>query len=95
MKVYCTNCGETIDETAKFCPSCGTALTDSVDRKTTDSEWSSTAKTAATVGGTVLGAYALSSLMRSLFRPRPRPFHPPHHHGPMGGPRGHGPGGRR
>lgn len=83
MKVYCTSCGEVIEENARFCSNCGISLTDSINRKS-DNEWSNTTKTAATVGGTILGAYALSNLFRGLFY---RPYHHHHHH-PMG-PRHH------
>ena len=94
MKVYCTNCGETIDENVNFCPYCGVSLTDSNDNSGSETnEWSDTAKTAATVGGAVLGAYTLSSLLRRMTHRRPpHPHHPPHRHGGHG--HGPGPGGR-
>ena len=88
MAVYCTNCGETIDEGLNFCPYCGVALTGNSAASNGTSEVSDAAKTAATVGGAFLGGYALSSLFRGLRR-RP-PHHPPHHHHHHGPRHGHG-----
>lgn len=91
MAVYCTNCGATIDEGVNFCPQCGASLTGSVGSG--KKEWSDTAKTAAAVGGAVLGASALSSLVRRMTHRRRPPYGGP----PMGGfgpgpGFGHGPG---
>ena len=91
MAYYCPNCGAAMDDSANFCPSCGAAL----NGTTADN---STLKTAATVGGVVLGASALSSLARSLTHRRRPPYmmDPGPRHGGPGGPGGgpHG-GGRR
>lgn len=90
MAKYCQNCGGEMQDTANFCPNCGASLTGSNQTATGSSN---TFKTAATVGGVVLGASALTGLVRRMtHRPRPM-YRGPHMGGPhMGG--HHGPGGR-
>lgn len=97
MARYCQNCGSEMQDTANFCPQCGASASGTTQKSGT----SDAVKTAATVGGVVLGASALSGMVRRMTH-RPRPMY----RGPMGGPpmgghggphgsRGpHGPGGR-
>ena len=82
MAYYCPSCGAVVEGDANFCPSCGASINGG-----TISD-NSTLKTAATVGGVLLGASALNSLARSLTHRR----RPPYMMDP--GPRPHG-GGRR
>lgn len=84
MARYCQNCGCEMQDAANFCPQCGA----SVSGATQNSGTSDAVKTAATVGGVVLGASALSGMVRRMTH-RPRPMY----RGPMGGPPmgGHGP----
>lgn len=96
MPVYCPNCGAEIQDNANFCMQCGVSI-NAGNATTTSSDASNAAKTAATVGGVVVGAAALNSLGRRLSHRR-RPMYggpatpppPPGRPGP-GGP--HGPGG--
>ncbi|MCD8005310.1 MAG: zinc ribbon domain-containing protein, partial [Oscillospiraceae bacterium] len=66
MSVYCQNCGAELLDSANFCPQCGASVTGG------GSGVSNAAKTAATVGGVVLGAAALENLaFRLSHRRRP------------------------
>lgn len=97
MSVYCPNCGAAAADGVNYCPQCGAAMNGSGTAGMSDA-----AKTAAVVGGAVLGVSALNNLARRLgHRRRPMYFAPPPReprgpHGPgFGGPGGpHGPGGR-
>lgn len=100
MANYCPQCGAEIYNNSNYCPQCGANLSGTANgaNVATGKSASNTAKTAATIGGVVLGTAALSSLAHRLCHRR-RPMYrgpmagPP----PMGGPRGPmgGPGGRR
>lgn len=88
MSVYCQNCGAELLDSANFCPQCGASITGA------QSGTSDAARTAATVGGVVLGAAALESLaFRMSHRRRPMygaPPPPPPRRPPMRGPGGFG-----
>ncbi len=93
MANYCQYCGAEILDSSNYCPQCGASLVNGTINGSTGSTGgtaSNTVKTAATIGGVVLGASALNSLARRLSHRR-RPMY----RGPMGGPRGPmgGPGG--
>ena len=87
MSVYCNSCGAAVDESSNYCPKCGASIYGSADAanqngtEAVHSGWSNTAKTAAAVGGVVLGASALSGLARRMTHRRRPPYMPP-----MGGP---------
>lgn len=98
MAKYCQNCGAEMQDAANFCPQCGASVSGTGAGTAQKSGTSDTVKTAATVGGVVLGASVLSGMLRSMTH-RPRPMYRGPMGGPhMGGPRGprgpHGPGGR-
>ncbi|MCD7748668.1 MAG: zinc-ribbon domain-containing protein, partial [Oscillospiraceae bacterium] len=57
MSYYCPNCGLEVADGVNYCPSCGASMTGGL---------SSAARTAATVGGVVLGASALNNLAWQL-----------------------------
>jgi len=91
MAVYCKNCGLAVDENTNFCPQCGASIYGDTAAAYNDgsynnvngekSGWSNAAKTAAVVGGVVVGASALSNLARRMTHRRRPPYMPP-----MGGP---------
>lgn len=92
MAVYCPNCGAEIQGNANFCMQCGTHI--GAGSETTTN--SNAVKTAATVGGIVVGAAALNSMAHRLShrrRPMYGPATPPPPPG-RPGPGGPGRGGR-
>ncbi|MCC8139773.1 MAG: zinc ribbon domain-containing protein [Lachnospiraceae bacterium] len=90
MSTYCDNCGAVLEEGANFCPQCGASIYGNSNTATSDSGWSNAAKTAAAVGGTMIGVSALTGLARRMTHRRLPPYMPP-----MGGPGGPGMGGHR
>lgn len=93
MARYCQNCGSEMQDTANFCTQCGASASGSAQKSGT----SDAVKTAATVGGAMLGASVLTSVVRRMTH-RIRPMYRGHMGGLPRGPRGprgpHGPGGR-
>lgn len=85
MSKYCTNCGAEMGDSVNYCPQCGTPA-DGYAGASENSGLSDAARTAAVVGGTVLGVSALNNLARQMAHRRRPPYY-----GPMGGP---GPGWR-
>ena len=78
MAVYCQNCGAEILADANYCPQCGTCVNGS--SKTGSTTTSNAVKTAAAVGGVVVGVSALNNLAHRLSHRR-RPMYG----GPDGG----------
>ena len=92
MARYCQNCGAQLSDSGNFCPNCGAQVgtySNNTNTNQSSSNSNSGLKTAAIVGGTILG---VSALNRVSHRPRPMcrpgPMGPRGPHGPMGqGPR--------
>ncbi len=85
MATYCQYCGSEILDNVRYCPHCGASLINGTFNGSTASTGeaaSSTMRTAAKIGGVVLGASALNSLARRLSHRR----RPMYYSRPMGGP---------
>lgn len=101
MAKYCANCGAEIGDGGNYCPECGAAVGGYVNARSS-SGVSDAVKTAAMVGGTVLGATALNNLAWQMTHRRRPPYcgfrrsaPPPPGPGSGGFGRRGGPGGRR
>lgn len=108
MSGYCSNCGAAIEDGVNFCPQCGASVNgyantaNQTDSAGYNSGVSGAAKTAAVIGGAVIGASTLSGLARRMTHRRRPPYMPPMGGPPpmppmgrpggppMGGPGGHG-----